>query len=81
MDLDLSTAVCQISRNFVKPMLRYRRLGDYRNTSVPSSDGFELSQSRRADVALIMMLGMTAACGALMLFGGLGVGVFAICHL
>ncbi len=34
-------------------------------------------QSRRADVALIMMLGMTAACGALMLFGGLGVGVFA----
>lgn len=33
--------------------------------------------SRRAEVALLMMLGMTAACGALMLFGHLGVGVFA----
>ncbi len=33
--------------------------------------------SRRAEVALLMMLGMTAACGALMVFGHLGVGVFA----
>ena len=34
-------------------------------------------QSRRAEVALLMMLGMTLACGLLMVFGHLGVGVFA----
>ncbi len=35
-------------------------------------------QSRRAEVALMMMLGMTLACGLLMAFGHLGVGVFAV---
>jgi OPA family sugar phosphate sensor protein UhpC-like MFS transporter len=34
--------------------------------------------SRRADVALAMMLVMTAACGALMLFGGVSVLVFGV---
>lgn len=34
-------------------------------------------RSRRAEIALIMMLGMTAATGALMAFGGSGVMVFA----
>jgi sugar phosphate permease len=34
--------------------------------------------SRRAEVALGMMLAMTAACGALMAFGHAGVGVFAV---
>lgn len=33
--------------------------------------------SRRAEVALIMMLGMTVACGLLMAFGGVSVMVFA----
>lgn len=33
--------------------------------------------SRRGEVALLMMLGMTVACGLLMAFGGIGVGVFA----
>jgi sugar phosphate permease len=35
-------------------------------------------QSRRGEIALIMMLGMTAACGGLLLFGHLNVGVFAV---
>jgi OPA family sugar phosphate sensor protein UhpC-like MFS transporter len=34
--------------------------------------------SRRGEIALIMMLGMTAACGALLLFGHVNVGVFAV---
>ncbi len=35
-------------------------------------------QSRRGEIALIMMLGMTAACGGLLLFGHLNVSVFAV---
>lgn len=35
-------------------------------------------KSRRAEIALIMMLGMTAATGALMMFGGTSVTVFAL---
>ena len=35
-------------------------------------------QSRRGEVALILMLGMTLACGLLLAFGDLGVGVFAV---
>ena len=35
-------------------------------------------QSRRADVALLMMLLMTAACGALMVLGSTSVAVFAV---
>ncbi len=34
--------------------------------------------SRRAEIALLMMLVMTAACGALMLFGGVSVVVFGV---
>jgi sugar phosphate permease len=35
-------------------------------------------KSRRAEIALIMMLGMTASCGALMLVGHASVAVFAV---
>jgi sugar phosphate permease len=34
--------------------------------------------SRRAEVALLMMAGMTVSCGALMAFGHLGAGLFAV---
>ncbi len=34
-------------------------------------------RSRRAEIALIMMIGMTISCGALMVFGGVSAGVFA----
>ena len=34
--------------------------------------------SRRGEVALLLMLGMTLACGLLLVFGHLGVGVFAV---
>ncbi len=35
-------------------------------------------QSRRGEVALLLMLGMTLACGLLLVLGHLGVGVFAV---